>query len=442
MHMKGGLIVHPDYNTPAPSWAQIWQAAFAEFKRWIVDESNGELCGACYRCEWEQTTYGERVTWRAQRLAGVTSDVDGAAFAVFHADLKIGRSGRAYYQINGKLTQHRHGGSESTWKAPQTFEPPTYTPEQRAEMERQAREQAELDRQRHERDAADRLKVFQEDLIAYYYDTLPLVEAPGDGEGVAYLRLKRVPLELLPDVRAARTARPTPTGYIFRRGERPLAPYIRPGALVVPLYDVRDLDSPIVAFQWIMDELTDEHGHQRLRPNGKFKRFRENAKPKTFFPIVHWIGDPRGAAVVAMAEGLATAATFYQLTGVPTGSTCDAGQLEETAKAWLEVNPRGRLIVAADDDFFKRHEEGKADNGGAGEAHATQIQKAGGSRVKRLPPPFRRDAMLKHYIDGSDWNDYYRRLLQAYGAAEGEKIARSEARALVAMALKDWNIKE
>lgn len=441
-----------DYSTTAPSWAQIWQSAFTEFKRWIVDESGGELCGEGYRHEWEQTTGGDRVTMRVQRLAGLTADVDGAAFAIFHADMEPNRDGTAKYTFYGELYQWRGGEKKSTWK----YTPPAegapvvmYTPEEIEEMRRRAQEQQERDRQQRERNNADRDKVFCDDLTAYLFDTLPLTQAPEDAEGIKYLMAQRVPLDMLPHVRVAKTTRPTPTAYVFRRGPRPLGPYIRAGALVVPLFDVRkpyNADNPaggIVAFQWIYTQTTDDFGHLLPRPKyGGHKRFRENAEPKSRFNLVHWIGDPCGAHVVALAEGLATAATFYQLTGIPTGSTCDAGQLEKTGKALLDTFPRVRLIVAADDDFFKRITKEGKDDGGAGEEHAANLQKYGGERVKRLPPPFRHNEMISNWISGSDWNDYYKLMIRAFGTDEGEKIARDEARALVEKALKDWNEKE
>lgn len=435
-----------DYTTTAPGWPDIWRSALDEFKRWIVNESAGELCGEAYHPhDWEQTTYGERVTWRAQRLAGVTVDVDGAAFAIFHADLIPTRSGRAEYKFKGELHQWRGGYKKSKW----TYTPPpegvpviTYTPEQLAEMRRQAIEQAERDRIRRERESADRLRVFKDDLTAYFCDTLPLAEAPDDAEGVAYLRMKRVPLDILPDVRAAKTERSTPTGYIFRRGERPLAPHIRAGALVVPMYDVRDTDKMIVAFQWIQDKQADDHGHRLPRPNGKNKRFRENSNPKAL-PIVHWIGDPRGAAVVAMAEGLATAATWYQLTGVPTGSTCDVGQLEKTAAAWLKANPRGRLIVAADDDFLDKKTLKFRDEN-PGRSGALNLYRADPARVYVARPPWPREAMHKEQRAGlSDWNDYYNELVKIYkDEAEGLRAARADAYIKLEQARAHFKAKE
>lgn len=452
MHMKGGLIVHPDYNTPAPSWAQIWQAAFAEFKRWIVDESGGELSDDGERYQWEQ--YGEdtepRIVKRIERLALATGG-DGAAFAIFHADMIPDQTGRVTFKINGRLRQNRHGGKVSRWPTGGGYyKVPTapviqLTPEQIAENERKAAERKERDRQQRKRNKADRDKVFFEDLTAYFFDTLPLSKAPEDAEGIKYLMAQRVPLDMLPHVRVAKTTRPAPEAFIFRRGIRPLSPRVKNGALVVPLFDVRrqyDVADPaggIVAFQWIFTKYADDNGHLLPRPkHGGVKLFRENAEPKARFRLVHWIGDPCGAHVVALAEGLATAATFYQLTGIPTGSTCDCDELEKTGKALLDSFPNVRLIVAADDDFFKRKTNEGKDDGGAGEEHAENIQKYGGERVKRLPPPFRRNAMISEYVSGSDWNDYYKLMTQLYGTDEGGKIARDEARALVKKALNDW----
>lgn len=442
-----------NYNTPAPSWAQIWQAAFVEFKRWIVDESHGELSGEGDRHQWEQT--GEdnepRISMRLQRVSRDDGG-DGAAFAIFHADMISDRStGRVTYKINGKLWQWRGGKKVSRWpseggyyKVPTDTPVIQLTPEQIAENERKAAERKERDRQQRKRNNDDRDKVFFDDLTAYFFDTLPLSKAPEDAEGIKYLRAQRVPLDLLPHVRVAKTTRPAPEAFIFRRGIRPLSPRVKTGALVVPLFDVRrqynaaDPAGGIVAFQWIFTKYTDDHGRLLPLPKpGGVKLFRENAEPKARFRLVHWIGDPCGAHVVALAEGLATAATFHQLTGIPTGSTCDADQLEKTGKALLDSFPNVRLIVAADDDFFKRETNEGKDDGGAGEEHAENIQKYGGERVKRLPPPFRRNAMISEYVSGSDWNDYYKLMIQAYGADEGGKITRDEARALVEKALNE-----
>ena len=438
-----------DYTTTAQNWPQIWKAAFTEFKRWIVDESGGELSDEGERYQWEQI--GEdtdhRIVKRIERLALATGG-DGAAFAIFHADMIPDETGRVTFKINGRLRQNRHGGKVSRWptgggyyKVPTDTPVIQLTPEQIAENERKAAERREINRQLRKRNNADRDRVFGEDVTAYYRDTWPLHSAPEDAEGIKYLMAQRVPLDMLPHVRVAKTERPAPTAFVFRRGvrplSRPLSPRVKAGALVVPLTDIRDPADKIVAFQWIFTKYTDDHGRQLPRPKlGGIKLFRENAEPKTRFPIVHWIGDPHGAHVLALAEGLATAATFHQLTGIPTGSTCDCDQLEATAKAFLDTFRGVRLIVCADDDFYKLH---KDDDGGAGEKHAANIQEYGGERVKRLPPPFRRKAMIRQWISGSDWNDYYKLMIRAFGTDEGEKIARDEARALVDKALKDWN---
>ena len=296
-----------------------------------------------------------------------------------------------------------------------------FTPEEIAAM-------AERDRKQAEQERSARQEAFAADLEAFFFDALPLDKADPNGEGLVYLRKKRVPLDTLPNVRAAIHSRDrlppsTSTG-------EPRGPYIPAGALIVPFSDVRDLERKIVAFQWIKDRKTDDDGPPLPYGNGKAKRFRKDAKPKTLFKIVHWIGDPRGAAVVALAEGLATAATWYQLTGIPTGSTCDADQLEKTGKALLSAFPAVRVIVVTDDDFMKDK---------TGLTAAKKIQDAAPRRVYIALPPWPRHEMIQAGLFGkTDWNDYFCLLADLYGE-QGEQIARQAAEKVKAGANRHFN---
>ncbi|MNQ98998.1 DNA primase TraC [compost metagenome] len=64
----------------------------------------------------------------------------------------------------------------------------------------------------------------------------------------------------------------------------------------------------------------------------------------------HLIGEPAGAAVLAVAEGYATAASVHEATGWPVAMAFDAGNLLAVGRAMRELHPEAGLVFAGDDD--------------------------------------------------------------------------------------------
>lgn len=265
-----------------------------------------------------------------------------------------------------------------------------------AELDRMAEE----DRLEREAAAAEAARHWQEDLEAYLHDSDPITPQT-KGIGADYLRNKRVePTELL---RVMRHSRRTS----YRKGEPQAFPA---GSLIIPLFDA--ITGRLTAFQWI------------TAPSGKDnKRFRRG---HSLNRIVHWIGGrPQGSDVIALAEGYATAWSFYHLTGITTGSTCDAGQLKKTAAALLRCESfTGAIIIAADDDFIKATEidertgEHKRNTGSN---TARDVKSIDPRRVFTLKPPFDHTAILRSGEHVSDWNDF----MMMYGDETARPLAEA-----------------
>jgi len=64
----------------------------------------------------------------------------------------------------------------------------------------------------------------------------------------------------------------------------------------------------------------------------------------------HLMGEPAGAAVLAVAEGYATAASVHEATGWPVAMAFDAGNLLAVGRALRELQPEISLVFAGDDD--------------------------------------------------------------------------------------------
>ena len=62
------------------------------------------------------------------------------------------------------------------------------------------------------------------------------------------------------------------------------------------------------------------------------------------------IGDPKGAAVLCIAEGFATGATIHEATRYPVAVAFNARNLDEVARALRVELPDVTLIICADDD--------------------------------------------------------------------------------------------
>lgn len=98
-------------------------------------------------------------------------------------------------------------------------------------------------------------------------------------------------------------------------------------------------------------------GLQIIRGGGKDGSRRE----KDYWPKgmqttghFHLIGAPAAGGIVLVAEGYATAATIFQITGLPVAVAFDAGNLVHVAKALRAGYTGIRCLIAADDDYIAK----------------------------------------------------------------------------------------
>ncbi len=98
------------------------------------------------------------------------------------------------------------------------------------------------------------------------------------------------------------------------------------------------------------------------------KRFLSGGKMQgCYFPL----GDLNEAEIILIAEGYATAATLYEVTGQPTIVAYNAGNLLPVARSIRAQHPAASIIICADDDnktkgnpgLTKAHEAARAING-------------------------------------------------------------------------------
>ena len=112
------------------------------------------------------------------------------------------------------------------------------------------------------------------------------------------------------------------------------------GALLVPM---RDLQGEL-------------RGLQTIAADGS-KRYARGAQKTR---LLHWCGDPAGAAVLLLAEGYATAASLFEATGRPCAAAFDAGNLRHVAQALREHYGQGvALVLCADNDGETEARTGK-----------------------------------------------------------------------------------
>lgn len=75
--------------------------------------------------------------------------------------------------------------------------------------------------------------------------------------------------------------------------------------------------------------------------------------------LLHWLGDPAGAAVLGLAEGYATAASVHAASGLPVAVCFDAGGLVTVAKVLRPLFPRAAFLVCGDDDVATAERTGR-----------------------------------------------------------------------------------
>ena len=106
-----------------------------------------------------------------------------------------------------------------------------------------------------------------------------------------------------------------------------------------------------------------------------------------------------------IAEGVATAQTMYEATGIPTVIAYNAGNLAAVSKVIAEISPNSKQVFAADNDHHLPRKDTPLPNLGKEKAEAAAREVGG---VVLLP---RFDAIEKaELVDGksppTDWNDY------------------------------------
>jgi putative DNA primase/helicase len=164
-------------------------------------------------------------------------------------------------------------------------------------------------------------------------------------------------------------AAPAPNNhqYLTQKQVKPNGLKLHKNALVVP---VRDTNGVL-------------HGLQFITPENK--RFKSGTNKKAHYYAIG--GKPR--TVLYLAEGYATAATIFEVTGEPVAVCFDAGNLLPVAEALRAKMPTVQLILCADND---RNTEG---NPGLTKATAAAIAVNGLVAV----PDFKESAT------GTDFND-------------------------------------
>ena len=142
--------------------------------------------------------------------------------------------------------------------------------------------------------------------------------------------------------------------------------------------------------QWLLIPVRDITGQlislQYISPSGD-KYFKRGGRVKGGF---HRIGRPRDRTIY-IAEGYATAATIYELTGHAMAIAFNAGNLVTVALAIREKYPDWQLYIAADNDRYTE--------GNPGLTQARKAARLTGSGL--LIPTFADDEK------GSDFNDRY-----------------------------------
>ena len=127
------------------------------------------------------------------------------------------------------------------------------------------------------------------------------------------------------------------------------------------------------------------------------------------------LGEVRPGAPVLIAEGLATAATMREVTGLAVIVAFDSGNLLDVARAYRERDPQMQIIIAADNDHHLPRKDVPLPN--VGQVKALAAADAVGGVV--LTPSF------TPADKGTDWNDY----AVQHGREAVRTIAQTELRA-------------
>ena len=166
------------------------------------------------------------------------------------------------------------------------------------------------------------------------------------------------------------------------------------GNLLVPMHDV---DRRL----W---------GVQKISAEGRKLFMRDGRKQGTHTLL----GELQPGAPLVIAEGIATAATIRQATGLATVAAFDSGNLEHVARAFRERDPARPIIIAGDNDHHLPRRQSPLPNVGQEKAAATAQAVAGIVLTPAFAPA----------DTGTDWNDY----AAQHGTAALRTIAEAELR--------------
>lgn len=133
-------------------------------------------------------------------------------------------------------------------------------------------------------------------------------------------------------------------------------------------------------------------GCQLIAANGR-RWFQRGTVKKGAWHLISDDGDDW--SMVAMVEGLSTGLTVRAATGWPVFVAIDAGNLKPVAIEIKKMHPESTLIIAGDNDAWRRDDKGNPDN--VGKRCAEQAAVACGGAQVFLPEG------LEH--PGTDWND-------------------------------------
>jgi putative DNA primase/helicase len=165
--------------------------------------------------------------------------------------------------------------------------------------------------------------------------------------------------------------------YLERKGVRAHGVRVEPdGTLLVPM----------------RDEAGELGNLQAVAPDGE-KRFLPGGP---VVGLLHWLGDPAGAATVALAEGYATAATVHEATGLPVAVAFNTANLPRVARQVRDAWPAAVIVALADDDRETAARSGK-NPGRLAAAEAARVGRA----VVAVPAPLE--------AGETDFNDLARR---------------------------------
>jgi phage/plasmid primase-like uncharacterized protein len=134
----------------------------------------------------------------------------------------------------------------------------------------------------------------------------------------------------------------------------------------------------------------------------------------------HVIGEIVPGQPIAFAEGLATAKSFHEPTGMPVVMALDTGNLLPVAEAFRKAHLVERFVFVADNDAHlpKRAGERNLPNVGVEKAYDAALRVAN-AMVLTAPELAERTAADK----GTDWNDVT--------AAQGREAVQAAARSMI-----------